>query len=37
MSDNGLEKASRFLLKNPVLIAGTTGFDKKPKLHKAEL
>ncbi|MBQ6541193.1 MAG: hypothetical protein IJL73_01785 [Lachnospiraceae bacterium] len=37
MSDNGLEKVSRFLLKDPVLIAGTTGFDKKPKLHKAEL
>ena len=31
------EKIQRILTKNPVLIAGTMGFDKKPQLHKAEL
>ena len=31
------EKVRRFLKKNPVLIAGTLGFDKKPQLHKAEI
>ncbi len=30
-------KIQSILTKNPVLIAGTMGFDKKPQLHKAEL
>ena len=26
-----------FLKKNPVLVAGTMGLDKKPQLHRVEL
>ncbi|MBP5294205.1 MAG: hypothetical protein J6Y95_00630, partial [Lachnospiraceae bacterium] len=37
MSDNGLERVRSFLKREPVLIAGTMGFDKKPQLHKTEL
>ncbi len=30
-------KIQQILKKNPVLIAGTMGFDKRPQLHKAEI
>ena len=30
-----IETIRRFLGKNPVLLAATMGFDKKPQLHKA--
>ena len=34
---NNIEKIREILKRNPVLIAGTMGFDKKPQLYKAEL
>ena len=37
IQSENIEKVRSFLKKNPVMIAGTMGFDKKPQLHKAEL